>query len=214
MAKPRKSQTQRNSIAVIGEGITEQYYLQSIKSYIEINIEPKLPKHSTGTKYLEDKIKECITAGYPHILCIIDMDNKEVGKEKIEYEKLKAKYHNKTIEKESKGLSSSVVFYENERCLELWFLYHFQYTTRKFNNYSELEDHLHDYIPNYQKTGRYFLGTRGLHRLITKDFDGDFDKAKMNAKNSTESKERDRRNYTYSEMKDFFDYLDKNYPRK
>ena len=214
MAKPRKPQTQRNSIAVIGEGITEQYYLQSIKSSIEINIEPKLPKHSTGTKYLEDKIKECVDAGYPHVLCLIDMDNKEVGKEKIAYEKLKAKYHNKTKEKKAKGLSSTIVFYENERCLELWFLYHFEYTTRQFNNYQELENQLQKHISNYEKTAQYFKNARGLHRLIINDFDGHFDIAKANSKNSIESKERDYRNYTYSEMKDFFDYLEYNYPRK
>jgi hypothetical protein len=32
------------------------------------------------------------------------MDNKEVGKEKIEYEKLKAKYHNKTMCRPTKAI--------------------------------------------------------------------------------------------------------------
>ncbi|MBP6662415.1 MAG: hypothetical protein KA172_04945, partial [Paludibacter sp.] len=48
-----------NAIAVIGEGITEQYYLQSIKHLAKVQITPKLPKRSTGDKFLEDEIKKC-----------------------------------------------------------------------------------------------------------------------------------------------------------
>ena len=60
-----------NAIAVIGEGITEQYYLQSIKHLANVQITPKLPKHSTGNQFVESEIKKCIADGYSKIYCLI-----------------------------------------------------------------------------------------------------------------------------------------------
>ncbi len=78
---------------ILGEGITEFYYLNSLKDrYPSLqNIEPKIPKHSS-IKDLEKRIEAAIKEGYTRIFCIIDMDNKREGKEKRDYEKLKNKY--------------------------------------------------------------------------------------------------------------------------
>lgn len=44
----------KDSIAVIGEGLTEYYYFNSLKDdFRQINIKPSYPKHSTGLDYLE-----------------------------------------------------------------------------------------------------------------------------------------------------------------
>lgn len=38
-------------------------------------------------------------------------------------------------------------------CFELWYLLHFQYTTKMLNDYSAVKDLLAKYIPNYEKAG-------------------------------------------------------------
>ena len=55
----------KDSIAVIGEGLTEYYYFNSLKDdFRQINIKPSYPKHSTGLDYLEQEIDKAIDAGY------------------------------------------------------------------------------------------------------------------------------------------------------
>jgi len=207
MVQKRKMQQQRISIAVIGEGITEQYYMLSLKSLVSINIKPGIPKHSEGAKYLGDLIEKSIKEYAPIILCLIDMDNKADNKKKAEYEKLKARYHSKEFGRKKAGLTSKVLFFETERCLELWFLYHFEYTTSKFNSYSDLERSLKRFIPEYEKTEKFFLRSKGLHQYITNKLNGDFELAKRNAHKSLTSKEEDSRPHTYSELGKFFDYI-------
>ena len=101
-----------NAIAVIGEGITEQYYLNSIQHLVKGQLNPKIPKHSTGNKFVEAEIKKCIADGYSKIYCLIDMDNKKGGKEKVEYLNLKNKYHNKVLVNKSNGTISEIRFFE------------------------------------------------------------------------------------------------------
>lgn len=196
-----------NAIAVIGEGITEQYYLQSIKHLAKVQITPKLPKHSTGDKFLEDEIKKCIADGYSIIYCLIDMDNKKNGSEKTEYLKLKNTYHNKKFKDEENGTESEIRFFENERCLEIWFLFYYKYTTAEFTSQADLLKELNKSC-KYEKTVKFFLSTRGLHQYFIKNH-GSLDAAKGFAKNSVKTKLEQGRDYTYSEMNDFFDLIEK-----
>lgn len=207
MAHNHKVQQQRTSIVVLGEGITEQYYMLSLKSSFNVTIKPGIPKHSEGAKYLSNLIDKSIKEYAPIILCLIDMDNKSNQKKKADYEKLKAKYHSKVFGNKKEGLTSKVFFFENERCLELWFLYHFEYTTSRFSNYSELEKSLKRFIPEYEKTEKFFKSTKGLHNFIVNKKSGNLSLAKANAQKSTISKKKDSREYTYSEMANFFDFL-------
>ena len=55
----------KDSITVIGEGITEYYYFNSLKDdFRQLNIKPAYPKHSSGLDYLEQEIDKSIDAGY------------------------------------------------------------------------------------------------------------------------------------------------------
>ena len=195
-----------NAVAVIGEGITEQYYLQSIKHLTNVQITPKLPKHSTGDKFVESEIKKCIADGYSKIYCLIDMDNKKNAKEKSAYSKLKEKYHNKRHKNKSIGTEIEIRFFENERCLEICFLFHFKNTTAEFTTQNELLRELNKFC-NYEKTEQFFLSTRGLNQYFIKN-GGNLDTAKKNAENSLQRKTEHATDYTYSEMKDFFELIE------
>ncbi len=196
-----------NAIAVIGEGITEQYYLQSIKHLTNVQITPKLPKHSTGDKFVETEIKKCIADGYSKIFCLIDMDNKKNVKEKFDYAKLKAKYHDKIYKNKSIGTEIEIKFFENERCLEIWFLFHFKNTTAEFATQNDLLRELNK-LCRYEKTEKFFLSTSGLHQYFIKN-GGDFNAAKRNAENSLRRMNEHATDYTYSEMNDFFELIEK-----
>lgn len=193
------------SIAVIGEGMTEQYYLQSLKGIINAQIEPKLPKHPTGLQYVETEIKNCIDKGYAQIICLIDMDNKKGGRDKQQYDKLKSKYHNRTISRPKEGIKSTVTFFENEPCIELWFLYYFKYTTAYYEKSDKVTKELKS-LCSYEKTEQFFISSKGIHLFLI-NHGGDFEKAKVHAKKSTQSRKAERRDHTYSEMNDFFSLI-------
>lgn len=194
----------KKSIAVIGEGITEKYYIESLKGLSPFIILPKeLNRKASSLDTLEKHIKKSIDDGYDEVYCLIDMDGKISGKANIDYLKIKDKYHNIVHGKKSKGIQCEVVFIETERCTELWFLYYFlkNITTRKFNSYKEIETELRKYRPNYEKSEKYFKSVGNLHKEFTEQkIKGSLLDAVSNSKSSIVSREKDQRNYTYSEI--------------
>lgn len=194
----------RKSIAVIGEGITEKYYVESLKGISPFTIIPReLGIKASSLKSLSKNIQLSINKGFDEIYCLIDMDGKTSGKTQSDYLSLKRKFHNKVFSKKSKGLESKVFFIETERCTELWFLYYFSNgaITKKFNSYKELEKELKKYRPNYSKTEKYFKSLRSIHNdFESKNPKGSIIKAYKNSKLSLSSKINDNREYSYSEM--------------
>ncbi len=201
-----KNRASKNTIAVIGEGLTEKYYLKSLEGLIKAQVKPLLPNHSTNMNELRNRIEDCIDEGYNYIFCLIDMDNKKEGKNQTNYLKLKQKFHDKTHSKRKQGTESYVRFFENERCLEIWFLYHFKYTTQPYHDSGKLTKELNK-ICGYEKTEDFFARkSKGLHHFLLNN-GGILGNALENARKSTVSKEKDGRNFTYSEMADFFSYV-------
>ncbi len=194
----------RKVIAVIGEGITEKYYIESLKGLSQFTILPQeLGRKASSLKKLEENIKDAVKKGYDEVFCLIDMDGKREGANKANYLNLKNKYHNKILGSQKKGIQCKVVFIETERCTELWFLYHFiQFVkTREFTSYKQIEKELQKYRPQYEKTEKYFKTVGSLHNEFTHEKPlGSLKQAINNSKNSMISKEKDERDYTYSEM--------------
>jgi hypothetical protein len=194
----------RKTIAVIGEGITEKFYIQSLKGISPFVIMPReLGIKASNLKSLEKDIAICCAKAFDEIYCLIDMDGKTSGKTKDEYLILKSKFHNKIFSKKSKGIVSKVIFIETERCTELWFLYHFTKSaiTRKFNSYNELEQELKKYRPNYEKSEKYLKSLVNINKNFeTESPKGSIINAYKNSQSSVKSNLRDERGYTYSEM--------------
>lgn len=188
----------RNTVTIIGEGITEKHYLQSLKddypyfrtvNYVEL-------EHANNMAELEKRIEEAAQMGYARVFCMIDMDNKNEGTEYEKYVSLKRKYA-KPIIKKRKGIECEVRFYETDRCTEQFFLYYFSNTSKKFLSYEELEKELHKYS-EYQKRERFFV-KHPLHAYFCSK-GGSLDYAIKNAKESVIAKENGVRNYSYSEL--------------
>ncbi len=194
----------RKTIAVIGEGLTEKFYIESLKGISPFIIMPReLGIKASNLKILEKNITLSIDKGFDEIYCLIDMDGKSSGKTQNDYLILKDKFHGKIFSKKSKGLNSKVIFIETERCTELWFLYYFTKgaITRKFNSYSELEKELKKYRPNYEKSEKYFKSLRNINKNFENENPkGSIINAFRNSESSFRSNLRDGRGYTYSEI--------------
>lgn len=99
------------AIAVIGEGITEKYYVESLRAFAGSNFQivPKqLGIKASSLDELEKAVQNAVEEGYDEVYCLIDMDSKEKGASVQKYDKLKSKYHGKHIVKKKKGFPSQV----------------------------------------------------------------------------------------------------------
>ncbi len=187
----------RNRAIIIGEGITEFYYFQSLRDvYKQVVFKPDYPKN-TSIKELGKKIREAKKEGYTHIFCIIDMDTKNKESERAQYKKLKAKFA-KPINKPKKGISCKVEFFETHLCTEMFFRYYFGYTSCSYENQESLIKDLNKCV-KYEKTIEFFRKSKGLHSYFERN-GGSLKKAIANAEKSMKEKEKNDRDYTYSEL--------------
>lgn len=197
---------QRNTILVLGEGPTEFYYLKSLSDvYKGLTIKPDYPKH-TNLQELEAKIVEGIQLGYRYIFCVVDMDNKKDEPICSQYAKLKNKY-SKPINKPKQGIYSEVFFFETHLCTELFFLYYFDYKSRPYDKQKDLLEDLNVFC-EYVKTEDFFKKCKGLHPYFEK-CGGKLIQAIKNSNRSLNEKEKDNRNYTYSELGIMFEMFEK-----
>ena len=197
---------QRNTILVLGEGPTEFYYLKSLSDvYKGLTIKPDYPKH-TNLQELDAKIEEGVRMGYRYIFCVIDMDNKGKDPARSQYLKLKRKY-TKPVNKPRLGIYSEVFFFETHLCTELFFLYYFDYKSRPYDKQKDLLEDLNVFC-EYVKTEDFFKKCKGLHPYFEK-CGGKLIQAIKNSNRSLNEKEKDNRNYTYSELGIMFEMFEK-----
>lgn len=195
----------KDAIAVIGEGITEYYYFNSVKDeFKHLNLKPAYPKHSTSLVDLESEIEKAIDQEYSLIFCIIDMDNKKHGQDKLSYDKFKRAFVGKHKIKKT-GFRYEIRFIETERCTELFFLFYFAYTSRFFQDQPEVLKELNNHC-FYEKTEKFFKA-HSLHQYFEKQ-GGDFMTALRNAAKSMKEKEKTQRDYTYSQIAEMFAAMD------
>ena len=116
------------TVVIVGEGITEKYFFDSLQDLLKIKPKSLVQKH-TSISYLEKEIKSCLKDGYDRIYCLIDMDNKagdgspDHRKQREEYLKLKRQFHRKKIE--TRYGVAEVEMFESYPSIELFFLYYF-----------------------------------------------------------------------------------------
>lgn len=181
----------RKSIAIIGEGITEKRYFESLRSYrrFNIKIEPAFPRPSNlnDMLYLAERF---IKEEYDYVICLIDLD-------KIQSNPTEAKryYKHKNERKYKK-----VTFIETNPCTEFWFLLHFlpSLSEKRYQNQTELKRELQKYMPGYEKTKHYFNRTNLFCYL---NEHGDINRAMQHAEKLCEkSKENPEDEISYSEI--------------
>ena len=188
---------QKQSLAIFGEGITEWYYIDSLRiaRRFPFKLHPSLPQHS-DIKHMLAQAKKCIGEGYDEVVCLIDMDRlNAIPSEKQAY--LKAK---------SQTAYRKVTFVETDPCTEYWFLMHFmpQLSKRNFANYEAVELELRKHMPGYEKAETY------LRRIHLYDFlcqNGNLEQALTFAKRSADLHDEGNEN-SYSQMYKLFEKLE------
>lgn len=158
----------RITVAVIGEGITEYYYMNSLRDILNIKPTSIKPKKS-NIQELENAIKKCISKGYDQVYCLIDLDNKvydgnpDHEKNGRDYEKLKRLYHNKS-HKCPNGGSTQVQMIESFPSTEIFFRYYFGYTSAILSN-QQLKKQLN--LRYGYSTEEKYLIKHSIHNTLT-----------------------------------------------
>lgn len=172
MEQETKMKNNLKSIAIIGEGETEWFYFESLRTTkrYPFKVVPGFPQHADISHFLK-LIENYIKEDYDYILCLLDMDrlNMVPAEMKI-YQAAKRNYANK----------KKVIFVETNPCTEFWFLLHFlpQLAKKQYTSCEELLSELRQYMPGYEKTKRYFRKIN-LFKYLTEN--GNLDRAMTNA---------------------------------
>ncbi|MDR0941090.1 MAG: RloB family protein [Bacteroidales bacterium] len=150
-------------ISFVVDGKCELWYLQKMeekvrgKKNVNFSFNPKLPQN----KKLKDQhilVKE-LSKTSEKVFWIIDFDT-------ILKETRETKKGNKTLLQEFQELydrckkSKNITIIVNNPCLEFWFLQHFEATSKHFETYEQLEKSLKKYLPDYEKTEKYYKNSR------------------------------------------------------
>jgi len=153
MRPTRTVLVKRETIAVIGEGITEREYFKSLKQYEKLNFKfkPDIPKHS-DIKSIISKA-ESLSESYDLVYCIIDLDRILLNSKELDF-------YNK-----NKCKNKNIIFIENNPCFEIWLLLHFELSARSYANCSNLISILKKYIPDYNKSFVYFAN-KEIYKLL------------------------------------------------
>ena len=139
----------RKSVAIIGEGETEWFYLDSLRiaKHYPFKMKPTYPKHSDWRSIFK-QAHQCLSERYDLVICLVDMDvvyNKPT--EKTAYQKAKAKAE-----------KAKIKVIETNPCTEFWFLLHFlpNLSTKTYVSYDDVVKDLRRYFPGYEKSKKYF----------------------------------------------------------
>lgn len=139
------------AIAIIGEGITESIYFSQMRQEedLQFTVKPDYGKNSSVESIVE-KALDFLEKEFDIVFCVTDMD------EMTRNQNLMDKY----INLKKKHGSDRLVFIETNPCMEFWFLLHYTFTTKAFNNYKQLAKLLKKYLPAYDKTEKYLSGSK------------------------------------------------------
>lgn len=161
----RKRKTSVKSVptfAFVVDGNTEIWYLQMLKRNeqdqrnVQIKIKPEIPqKKNIKEQYVS--VKTLAAQEFTNVFWILDLDT--VLKESKETPKNKKAPLQvlKECKKECEQKYKHVIIITINPCLEFWFLLHFVQTSKPFNNCTDAENELKKYLPDYQKSAKYFL---------------------------------------------------------
>lgn len=146
MRKRNHTQSTRQVIHIVGEGLTERYYFSHLKRLLnyQCSISPRLFENNSIEK-IEKKIVELLREDV-FVICVFDADvSRRSDAENRKLTALKKKYAKK----------ENVLLCDSLQSIEYWFLLHYEDTCRHFNDSSATEQALKRYIPAYDKTRKY-----------------------------------------------------------
>lgn len=189
------------SIAIIGEGETEWFYFDSLRTAkrYPFKIAPAFPQHADIAHFVK-MATQFVNEGYDYVVCLIDMDRLLTHPtEMASYRSLRTKTEKRY---------PNIEFIETSPCTEFWFLLHFLpgLPRKHAISYNDLLPELQRYLPGYEKTRRYFRRTNIYKYLVE---NGSLELAILNAERlSAMSRENPEDKLNYSEIHKVFKIID------
>ncbi len=200
MARKSKNKILKYSIAIVGEGATEWYYFDSLRTEkrYSFQVSPELPTHSDFASIFRSAEKLAIE-GFDEVFCVLDLDVFDNG-DSIQKYKVKKNLLLKQY--------SNIHVFETMPCFELWFILHFKdYSTKFYNSSAELILELKRHLPEYEKKKTYFEKIN-LYKTLTDK--GNLEKAITSAKRlCTEKAIDDNPKFSFTEVYEVLEKLDK-----
>jgi len=160
MSRPKGNRRFRLRYAVLGDGITEQFYLQhlkQIKAY-KYAIRPGLFENIEISQAREI-IDELLKGGTDGIVYLTDYDTIVNQNRKEEFDNLKIRYQQ----------IPQVLICETMPSIEFWFLLHYQFTSRSFQNATEALNALKQYMPSFEKRKVWLEKSQWVEELCSND---------------------------------------------
>jgi hypothetical protein len=156
MARASKRQSQRNTVAIVGDGQTERIYFSDVRDTdrpANLSIFPDYPRKIGNYKGVLDRALE-LNGSYDRVYALIDLDKVIQDKQQAAYAKDKAAAE-----------TAGVIVLENNPCFEIWLLLHFIHTGRLFASCNDVSAQLraNARIPNYEKNERFLRNARLYH---------------------------------------------------
>ncbi len=142
MRKPRTKRNLKKRYAVLGDGITEQWYLKHLKDlkHYKYKVNPSLFT-DIGIEKAGGIIDGLLKEGYDQVTYLTDYDTIISQGKQQQFEKFVGRYAKRP----------KVLICETMPAIELWFLLHFTYTTREFPECAQVERDLKRFLPDYEK---------------------------------------------------------------
>ena len=147
MARVRKErELKRSRITVIGEGLTERWYFEHLRTIKGYRYDCK-PRFFSRQSFEEmQKLIEWVLQNDGIAVCICDADITRINEErKLALSKMKAKY----------SKNSKVFICDSMPSIEFWFLLHYLNTKKYYNNSDSVTKVLKKYITSYEKSGAF-----------------------------------------------------------
>ena len=154
--KNRGTKSQRKTLYIVGEGITEQYYFQHLKRLKEYTctIRPRL-FGNTSISDIEKRITELLSDDVD-IICVFDADaSKRNPFENEQLKNLKNRY----------ATNKKVIICDSLQCIEYWFILHYEDICPAHNSGDETVRRLKKHIPDYDKSEQYLKRPQWVERM-------------------------------------------------
>lgn len=145
-----------SSFVVLGDGLTEQFYLKHLKALkkYKYSIRPSLFASIT-IESAESIIDELLSGDCNQIIYFTDYDTIVSQGKKEKFDALVEKYS---------GINE-VLICETMPSIEFWFLLHFCKTTREFCNASQVTQELKKFIKGYSKNKGFLENEKWVRDL-------------------------------------------------
>jgi len=153
MSRIAKHQSQRNTVAIVGDGQTERIYFSDVRDTDRpdnLSIFPDYPRRIGNYKGVLDRAG-ALLGNYSRIYALVDVD-------KVIQDQKQAAYARDKMAAETAG----IIVLENNPCFEMWLLLHFVHTGRLFTSCNEVVSQLRskDKISDYVKHEKFLQNAR------------------------------------------------------